>query len=98
MVYDDASIPMLIDARDFNYNGSGDFTKNVFDLQSHLEVGSTDFIYNKQSYVVNKHLNADLVTSINTKSLAFTFQKNNLMINKLPVQFIGQVRLFEGWL
>ena len=90
LVYDDASLPMLIDARDFNYTGSGDFTKNVFDLQSHLEVGSTDFIYNKQSYVVNKHVNADLVTSINTKSLAFTFQKNNLMINKLPVQFIGK--------
>jgi AsmA protein len=90
MVYDDASLPMLIDARDFNYTGSGDFTKNVFDLKSHLEVGSTDFIYNKQSYVVNKHVNADLVTSINTKSLAFTFQKNNLMINKLPVQFIGK--------
>ncbi|MGZ3836816.1 MAG: AsmA family protein, partial [Mucilaginibacter sp.] len=90
LVYDDQSLPMLIDARDFNYKGSGDFTKNVFDLQSHLEVGSTDFIYNKQSYVVNKHVNADLVTSINTKSLAFTFQKNNLMINKLPVNFIGK--------
>ncbi len=90
LTYDDASLPMLIDARDFNYTGSGDFTKNVFDLQSHLEVGSTDFIYNKQSYVVNKHVNADLVTSINTKSLAFSFQKNDLMINKLPVQFIGK--------
>src|ERR1700756_2979479 len=48
LVYDDASIPMLIDARNFNYKGSGDFTKNVFDLQSHLEVASTDFVYNKQ--------------------------------------------------
>jgi len=90
LVYDDLSIPTLIDARDFNYKGSGDFTKNIFDLSSHLEVGSTDFIYNKQTYVANKVINADLVTSINTKSLAFEFQKNDLKINKLPVQFKGR--------
>ena len=90
LVYDDLSIPTLIDARDFNYKGSGDFTKNVFDLSSHLEVGSTDFIYDNQTYVSNKVINADLVTSINTKSLAFEFQKNDLKINKLPVQFKGR--------
>ena len=90
LVYDDLSIPTLIDARDFNYKGSGDFTKNVFDLHSHMEVASTDFIYNNQTYVSNKVINADLVTSINTKSLAFEFQKNDLKINKLPVQFKGR--------
>jgi AsmA protein len=31
-----------------------------------------------------------LVTKINTKSLAFIFQKNDLMINDLPVQFTGK--------
>jgi AsmA protein len=90
LVYDDASIPMLIDARNFNYKGNGDFTKNVFDLQSHLEIASTDFVYNKQEYVSNKTVNADLVTSINTKSLEFAFRKNNMMINKLPVNFVGR--------
>src|ERR1700743_2426135 len=90
LVYDDASLPMLIDARGFDYKGSGDLTKDVFDLYTHLEVASTDFVYNKQEYVSNKVINADLVTSINTKSLAFSFQKNDLMINKLPVQFKGR--------
>src|ERR1700743_2285169 len=90
LVYDDQSIPTLIDARNFNYKGRGDFTKNVFDLYSHMEVASTDFIYNNQTYVSNKVINADLVTSINTKSLAFQFQKNDLKINKLPVQFKGK--------
>ncbi|MBS1528358.1 MAG: AsmA family protein, partial [Bacteroidetes bacterium] len=90
LVYDDQSIPMLIDARSFNYEGSGDFTKNVFDLQSHLEIASMDFIYDKQDYVSNKTVNADLVTSINTKSLEFSFRKNNMMINKLPVNFVGR--------
>jgi len=90
LVYDDASLPMMIDAEGFDYKGSGDLTKDVFDLHTHLEVASADFIYDKQSYVVKKKINADLVTSINTKSLAFTFQKNDLMINQLPVQFKGR--------
>ena len=90
LVYDDASIPILVDARDFDYTGSGDLSKDVFDLHTHTEIGSMDLIYDKQPYVTNKHINADLVTSINTKSLAFAFQKNDLMINKLPVQFKGK--------
>jgi AsmA protein len=89
LVYDDASIPMMIDARGFYYKGSGDLTKDVFDLYTHTEIASVDFIYGGQTYVSNKHLNADLVTSINTKSLAFSFQRNDLMINQLPVQFKG---------
>jgi AsmA protein len=90
LVYDDASIPMLIDARGFDYKGSGDLSKDIFDLHTHLEVASADFLYDGQPYVSNKKINADLVTSINTKSLAFAFQKNDLMINQLPVQFIGK--------
>ncbi len=90
LVYDDLSIPMLIDARGFEYKGSGDLSKDIFDLHTHLEVASTDFLYDNQPYVSNKKINADLVTSINTKSLAFAFQKNNLMINQLPVEFKGR--------
>src|SRR6201994_3981280 len=57
LVYDDASLPMLIDARGFDYKGSGDLTKDVFDLYTHLEVASADFIYAKQGYVTNKKIN-----------------------------------------
>jgi AsmA protein len=90
LVYDDLSLPMQVEARDFNYTGSGDLSKDVFDLHTHTEIGSLDFFYNNQAYILSKKVNADLVTKINTKSLAFIFQKNNLMINKLPVQFTGK--------
>ena len=90
LVYDDASVPMLVDARGFNYTGAGDLTKDVFDLLSHTDIASVDLIYNNQTYVANKKVNADLLTSINTKSLAFAFQKNDLKINQLPVQFRGR--------
>ena len=90
LVYDDLSIPTQIEARGFDYTGSGDLTKDVFDLHTHTEIQSLDFSYGSQPYIVGKKVNADLVTQINTKSLAFVFQKNNLMINQLPVQFTGR--------
>jgi AsmA protein len=95
LVYNDLSIPLKIAARDFNYNGSGDLTKDVFDLHSHTDIGSLDFNYGNQPYIINKKVNADLVTKINTKSLAFIFQKNDLMINQLPVKFTGKFEFIK---
>src|ERR1700744_5350832 len=57
LVYDDLSIPILVDARDFDYTGSGDLSKDVFDLHTHTEIGSMDLVYDKQPYVTNKHVN-----------------------------------------
>ncbi|WP_214070964.1 AsmA family protein [Mucilaginibacter sp. dw_454] len=90
LVYNDESLPMKVIASGFNYSGSGDLTKDIFDLHTHTDIQSLDFIYAKQPYIISKKVNADLVTKINTKSLEFIFQKNNLMINQLPVQFTGR--------
>ena len=90
LIYNDESMPMKINARGFNYTGSGDLSKDVFDLHSHTDIQSLDFSYGNRPYIISKKINADLVTDINTKSLAFIFQKNDLMINQLPVNFKGR--------
>lgn len=95
LVYNDRSMPMQINARGFNYKGNGDLSKDVFDLYSHTDATSVDFYYGGKAYVLNKKVNADLVTSINTKSLAFAFQKNDLLINQLPVNFKGRFEFLK---
>ncbi|MDN3580802.1 AsmA family protein [Mucilaginibacter flavus] len=95
LIYNDKSMPLMVNARDFNYKGSGDLSKDVFDLYTHTEIGSIDFSYGNQPYIYHKKVNADLVTSINTKSFAFIFQKNNLMINELPVEFKGKFEFLK---
>lgn len=95
-VYNDESLPMKFVARGVNYNGKGDLSKDVFDLYTHTEMQSVDFYYNRQAYVLSKKLNADLITKINTKSLAFIFQKNDLLLNKLPVQFNGRFAFLKN--
>lgn len=96
IIYDDRSLPMLIDAKGFNYEGNGDLTKSIFDLYSSITVDSMNFSFDKEQYLTNKKVNADLITRINTNSFAFLFQKNNLMINQLPVQFTGKLDFLKN--
>ncbi|WP_396155596.1 AsmA-like C-terminal region-containing protein [Flavobacterium sp.] len=89
-IYDDKSTKILIDAKGLNYIGNGDLDKAVFDLYTEAHINDFDFTYDGQQYLKNKKVNADLITKINTNSLAFVFEENNLKINKLPVEFIGK--------
>ncbi len=90
LLYNDRSLPMLIDARRFYYEGNGDLTKSIFDLTSHIQTDSLNFVFENEYYVNRKAINADLITRINTSTLALLFQKNDLLINRLPLQFSGK--------
>ena len=90
VIYDDRSSDILINAHGLDYHGSGDLSKAIFDLNSDLEIDSFDFYYDQEPYVLKKSIEADLITSINTNSLALTFKENDLHINKLPLAFTGK--------
>src|SRR5215471_16281334 len=83
MVYNDLSSGILINAQGLNYTGKGDLSKAIFDLTSHIGVNSCDFYYDKEPYILKRKIKADLVTSINTNSLALEFRNNKLRINQL---------------
>lgn len=90
LVYNDQSIPMMLNMKGLSYEGTGDLSKAIFDLHTHMKVDSLDFYYDNQPYVVSKKINADLITKINTNSLALFFEQNDLTINKLPLRFNGK--------
>ncbi|WP_264520443.1 AsmA-like C-terminal region-containing protein [Flavobacterium sp. N1994] len=96
LVYDDKSTKMLIDANGFNYVGNGDLDKAIFDLNTDADIEDFDFTYNGEQYLKNKKVNANLITKINTHSLAFVFEQNNLKINKLPVEFKGKFNFLSN--
>ncbi len=95
-IYSDLSTKILINAMGFNYTGNGDFSKAIFDLNSAAKIDSLDFNYDGQPYLLHKKVNANLITQINTNSFAFIFQKNDLLINKLPVQFKGKLNFLKN--
>ncbi|PWT97272.1 MAG: hypothetical protein C5B52_14140 [Bacteroidetes bacterium] len=96
LLYDDKSVPMVIRASNLNYEGHGDLSKAIFDLYSRIDVKAFDLYYDNTGYILSKKLAADLITKINTNSLALIFQKNDLFINKLPVQFNGKFEFLSS--
>lgn len=96
LVYDDRSIPILITAKGFNYSGKGDLSKAIFDLASSVKIDSFDLDYNQSHYIGSKKLKANLITKINTNSLAFIFEKNDLVLNRLPFNFNGKFEFLKN--
>lgn len=90
LTYNDRSIPMMFSVKGLNYSGKGDLSKAIFDLESQAQIDSLNVYYNKTPYLLNKKINARLVTKINTNSLDLMFNENDLKINSLPIQFVGR--------
>jgi AsmA protein len=88
--YDDKASKFFIDAKGFNYVGDGNLDKAIFDLNTKMDIANFNLDFGGETYLRNKKVNANLITKINTTSLAFLFKQNNLLINKLPIDFIGK--------
>jgi len=95
LIYHDRSVPLIFEAKNFNYKGTGDLSEAIFDLKSHIKIDSLDFILNNEPYLRHKKIDADLITKINTNSLSFIFGKNNLAINQLQLQFSGKLDILK---
>lgn len=90
VVYDDLSTKIHIDAFGFNYLGNGDLSQAIFALHSKAKIEKLNVIYENEPYLMNKKVDGDLITKINTNSLSFVFEQNDLFINKLLVDFTGK--------
>lgn len=90
LVYDDKSTNVHFDAFGFNYLGKGDLSEDIFDLYSKAKIEKLNVLYENEHYLMNKKIDADLITKINVNSLSFIFEQNDLMINQLPVDFKGK--------
>jgi AsmA protein len=90
IVYDDQSTKIHFDILGFNYLGNGDLSKDIFDLYSKAKIDNLNIIYDNEPYLMNKKVDADLITKVNVNSLSFLFEQNDLKINQLLVDFKGK--------
>lgn len=90
IIYDDQSTRVHFDALGFNYLGKGNLDKAVFDLYSKAKIEKLNIVYDNEPYLMNKQIDADLITKVNVNSLSFVFEQNNLKINQLLVDFKGK--------
>lgn len=96
LTYADQSIPFNMHARELNYTGVGNLSHAIFDLKSKLSAKGIDLSYDHTPYLIDKQLDAQLLTKVNTNSLELFFNENNLKISSLPIRFKGRFAFIKG--
>ncbi len=87
--YDDESLGFKMSMEKFDHNGKGDFTQDLFTLETKTTAGSTNLWYGGVKYLHNviTGLKADL--EMDMKNMKFTFKENELSLNELALGFNG---------
>ncbi|EHO06063.1 AsmA family protein [Myroides odoratimimus] len=96
IIYNDLASKLSFIASDFDYVGQGNMSDDVFDLLSKASIHSFDLNFDGVHYVKEKPILAKLQTKVDTKSLTFVFEKNDLRIKGLPVDFKGHFGFIEN--
>ncbi|MDD4602941.1 MAG: AsmA-like C-terminal region-containing protein [Bacteroidales bacterium] len=95
-VYADPSIPVSVELKGLNYSGKCNLTRDILSLTSKIRINTVDFILNKTPYLREKPLEAQLTTIINTRTLNIKFEKNDIRIKDMPVNFNGRFTFQKG--
>jgi uncharacterized protein involved in outer membrane biogenesis len=96
VVYDDRSIPFLMEVNGLNHSGSGDFTQDVFDLTTKTTVDTLNVGYAGDTYLSDKRAEINAVISIAEEYTKYTFKENTAKINDFAMSFDGWFKMNEN--
>jgi hypothetical protein len=95
VVYDDKSIPFLLEMKKINHKGSGDFTQSLFDLKTMTTVDTLNVEYAGNNYLSNKRAEIDMTISIGEEYTKYTFKENSAKLNDFAMSFDGWFKMNE---
>lgn len=87
------SISLLLES--FNHRGKGDFSQNIFDLNTHTD-SKVSFDYDNTNYLNKTSLILDADLAMDLDQMKFSFKDNKAMINELPLLFEGFVKVNDA--
>ena len=87
--YDDRQGDISAEITGLNHSGSGDFTSDLFTLQTKTSADAVNFVYTKIPYLVNAKalLGADI--QVNNKESKYTFKTDDVQLNDLKLATEG---------
>lgn len=95
IIYDDATIPYSMELKNVQHSGSGDFTQDVFDLNTQTTADSVTVVFDGTEYVTDKHLEANATIAISDEYSRYTFKENQVKVNDFAMGFDGFLALNE---
>lgn len=93
IIYDDQQGKMYSTIKNLNYELSGDFTQDVFDLIQNLNIEACTFKMDNIAYLNNAKLNAKANMQADMKQMKFTFKENELDLNEFIIKLDGYLAM-----
>jgi hypothetical protein len=93
IVYDDRGLEMKMVLEGLEHTGKGNFTDLIYDLDMKTDAKSATLDYGGLRYFSKAHLVYNSVINIDSGNSKYTFNKNELNINDLKLNFDGWVAL-----
>src|SRR5690606_15576488 len=92
--YSDEQSKMRIKLDSLYHSGSGDFTADKLDLVTKTAARAS-FDMDKSNFLNKLPISLDATIGIDTKNQTYTFKDNKALINKLPLEFSGMIKILE---
>ena len=89
LTYDDQQSGLLLNLKNINHAGSGDFTQDLFDLQTSTKADIALLQFSGINYLTNKELSADATLAMNLGESKFAFRDNKISLNDFTFGFDG---------
>ncbi len=91
LIYDDASLGYYMDLLGLDHNGSGDFTQDLFTLNTTTHADTANVVFDGIKYLKNVKADIKADLDMDMPNMKFTFKENEATINQLTLGF-------DGWL
>lgn len=94
--YLDAQTPGVAQLVGFTHTGKGDFTQQVFDIETDTKVNSVSVEWDSTTYFRQHTMSAILKLNIDKANKKYTFRENEFKINDFTLNLDGWVALPDG--
>jgi hypothetical protein len=91
--YDDASTGMSSELVNLTHEGSGDFTSDLFTLQTNTKADAVTFIYGGIPYLNNTQTGIDLDLQVDAKNSKYSWKTDEIALNGLKLATEGFFQL-----
>ncbi len=93
VIYDDASLGYYMDLLGLDHKGNGDFTQDLFVLNTTTHADTVNVVFDGVKYLRNVRTDIKADLEMDMPNMKFTFKENEAAVNQLVLGFDGWVAM-----
>lgn len=92
-VYNDELLGMVIDLKNFDMTGKGDFSMDVFDLFTNVNIGQTTLKYGGIPYIYKAAGKIESKVNIDMVNYKYSFEETDILLNEFRIKAGGYIAM-----